>query len=78
MNPTKLAALINGQHTPLRGCHLSTRKASSTVQEKFASHPFCLVRQWMILDLEVSADQLNALQLRGIEPVVVYALCCAG
>lgn len=75
MNLTQLAALIDGKHTPLRGCHLSIREAASTAQGKFAPHPFCLVSQWTILDIEVSSDQLNALQLRGLEPVVVYALC---
>ncbi|QHC98428.1 hypothetical protein PspR84_28560 [Pseudomonas sp. R84] len=75
MNLTQLAALIDGQHTPQGGCHLSAHEAAITAQEKFSSQPFCLVSQWTILDLEVDIEQLNALHLRGLEPVVVYALC---
>lgn len=75
MNLTHLAALFDRQHTPVDGCSLSTHEAAITAQKRFVPRPFCLVSDWSILDLEVSVDQLNALHSRGLEPVVVYALC---
>lgn len=75
MNLTHLAALFDRQHTPVDDCSLSTHEAAITAQKRFVPPPFCLVSDWSILDLEVSVDQLNALYSRGLEPVVVYALC---
>jgi hypothetical protein len=75
MNLTQLAALFDKQHTRVDGCDFSAEEAAITTRQKFASHPFCLVREWSILDLEVNVEQLNALHSRGLEPVVVYALC---
>ncbi|NWN50468.1 hypothetical protein HT121_24175 [Pseudomonas sp. MAFF 301514] len=74
MNLTQLAKLLGGQDASVDGCGLSAQEAALTAQQKFKSQPFCLVSEWTILDLEVDEDELNALRLRGLEPVIVYAL----
>lgn len=74
MNLTQLAKLLGGQDASVDGCDLSAQEAALTAQEKFKLQPFCLVSEWTILDLEVDEDELNALRLRGLEPVIVYAL----
>lgn len=75
MNLTGLARLFSGQGKPTDGCSLSVKEAALAVQEKFASRPYCLVSDWTILDLDVNAEELKALHTRGLEPVLVYALC---
>ncbi|RML44789.1 hypothetical protein APX70_05916 [Pseudomonas syringae pv. maculicola] len=75
MNLTGLARLFSGQGKPTDGCSLSLKEAALAVQEKFASRPYCLVSDWTILDIDVNAEELNALHTRGLEPVLVYALC---
>lgn len=74
MDLTRLATLFGQKGTPIEGCSLSTKEAALSAQEKFA-RPFCLVSDWIILDLEVTSDELKALHTRGLEPVLVYALC---
>lgn len=75
MNLTQLVALFDRQHTPVNGCDLRAEEAAITARETFGPGAFCLVREWSILDLEVSVDQLNMLHTRGLKPVLVYALC---
>ncbi|KAB0486462.1 hypothetical protein SAMN04490202_2813 [Pseudomonas reinekei] len=73
MNLSQLTDFFDRQYTPLDGCSLSAREAEIAVREKLPSRPFCLVKHWTILDLQVSADELEALRSRGLEPVMVYA-----
>lgn len=75
MDLTRLAKLFGEHDKPVDGYILSVQEAALTAQKKFTARPFCLVNEWMILDLEVDSIELNALHLRGLEPVVVYSLC---
>ncbi len=52
------------------GCVLSLED----VCEKFRGRSYCLVRDWTILDVEMTHGKFKELQARGLQPVVVYAL----
>ena len=74
MNLARLALLVGGHGEPVKGCDLPTDEAEALVRARYAQHSFCLVRDWTILDLVTTVEELEALRTRGLEPVMVYAL----
>lgn len=74
MNLARLAQLVGGHGEPVNGCDFPTDEARALARAKYAQQSFCLVRDWTILDLETTDDELEALRARGLEPVMVYAL----
>lgn len=74
MHLARLAQLVGGHGEPVNGCDLAPDEAQPLAHARFPHHSFCLVRDWTILDLETTSDELEALRARGLEPVMVYAL----
>lgn len=74
MDLGRLEKLIGGERQTVKGCNLSADEAAVVAHGKFAQHSFCLVKDWTILDLEITDEELNVLQSRGLKPVLVYAL----
>ncbi|MNR27113.1 hypothetical protein D3C85_1443680 [compost metagenome] len=74
MNLARLAQLVGGHGEPVNGCDFPTDEARALARARYAQQSFCLVRDWTILDLETTDDELEALRAHGLEPVMVYAL----
>ena len=52
--PSPLARMANflyGAGTPAAGLDLSPPEASRETQRRYPNKPYCLVRQWMLVDL---------------------------
>ncbi|WP_434588900.1 hypothetical protein J3Q09_14370 [Pseudomonas sp. R4-83] len=53
---------------------LGTQDELNNLAEKaFPAKPFCLVKQWIIADLQLTQDEQKKLSSMGILPTVVYA-----
>lgn len=74
MNLARLALLVGGHGEPVNGCDLPTDEALALARARYAQQSFCLVRDWTILDLETTDNELEALRARSLKPVMVYAL----
>jgi len=70
MDLERYRQLVDVSGEPVVGCVLSFKD----VYEKFRARSHCLVRDWTILDVETTDREFKALQTRGLQPVVVYAL----
>lgn len=46
----------------------------SLVEQTFPGKSFCLVKKWIIADLQLTQDEQKKLSFMGILPMVVYAL----
>ena len=55
------------------GSQVTEDEALRIVRERFRYPDYCIVRDWIWIDLDVSAEQLEALRKTRRQPVIVYA-----
>lgn len=65
--------LLYGPGTPMAGLSLTDEEAMAMVRQRFPRAEFCLVRDWLWLDLEVTPVEREQLSKTGRQPVVVCA-----
>lgn len=73
MNLAGFTSLLSGGEK-ISGCPLADADAVALANLHFPSRAYCLVADWAILDIEVSARQRKAIADRGLFPALVYAL----
>lgn len=56
------------------GCQLAPPDAVALTNLHFPSRAYCLVAEWVILDLDVTTTQRKAITDRELIPALVYAL----
>ena len=69
----KIEALLHGPGEPMSGSAMTNDEALEYGSATFNGAPFCLVRNWIWLDLEVPADQDKLFTRLDIEPVFLFA-----
>lgn len=60
-----------GEKAP--GWHGSEDELINLAEQTFRGKPFCLVKNWIIAELQLTQDELKKLSSMGILPTVVYA-----
>lgn len=65
--------LMYGTGAPMLGYELSEDEAAARVREQFPNKPFCLVRDWIWIDLAVSDSVRLELERTARQPVMLYA-----
>lgn len=65
--------LLYSPGTTMLGHELNEEVAIALVQARFPAMPYCLVRQWIWIDLDVSAAVREELENAGYQPVMLYA-----
>ncbi|KAB2527334.1 hypothetical protein F8N49_04080 [Pseudomonas sp. GXM4] len=73
MNLAAFTSLLSAGEN-INGCPLTGSDAVALANRHFPSRPYCLVADWVILDLEVTTRQRTAITDRGLIPALVYAL----
>ena len=68
-----LGDLFYGFARPLHGSWLNDDELIRLSREVFPSKPYCIVRNWMLLDVILSEPLRKELKARGQQPVVLYA-----
>ncbi|MFV3371939.1 DUF6957 family protein [Pseudomonas sp. NY15435] len=64
---------LHGDGTPLEGCMLSEADAEAEVLRRFPRRPYCLVRDWSLIDLECPPEALAVIERSGRRPTVILA-----
>ena len=68
-----LADLLYGPARVLNGAKLDDVELIRASNEAFDGRPFCVVRQWMLLDAMLPASQEQEVITQGLKPCVLYA-----
>lgn len=59
--------------TPLNGSTMTDEQALAYARERFSYFEFCLVRQWLWIDLNVTDEQRIELAKTQRQPALIYA-----
>jgi hypothetical protein len=74
MDLTKaIEALLHGPGEPMTGSAITNDEAREFGHATLNGAPFCLVRDWIWVDLEGPADQDKLFTRLGVEPVFLFA-----
>jgi hypothetical protein len=65
--------LLHGDGIPMLGRELSDEDAIASVRQRFVYGSYCLVRQWIWIDLVMPDAVLEDLKRSGRQPVMLYA-----
>lgn len=65
--------LLYGAGVPMVGIEISDDEAVERVRKQFRFSDYCLVRDWIWIDLDVSDEQRALLEKAGRQPTIVYA-----
>lgn len=65
--------LLYGAGTRMLGHELVDDEAVARARKLFPSKPFCLVRDWIWIDLEMPESLVSELRMTGRQPVMLYA-----
>ncbi|SCW87721.1 hypothetical protein SAMN05216370_4242 [Pseudomonas peli] len=68
-----LIGLLQVTGVPLPGCSMSDEEALRYARKNFPNGNFCLVRDWMWLDIETTDAQRHALEKTQRQPALIYA-----
>jgi hypothetical protein len=68
-----LGELLFGPALMLPGSELSDEALISASSETFPGRSFCIVRVWMLFDVELSSRHVRLLVDDGLSPTVLYA-----
>lgn len=64
--------LLYGPAQMLGGSQLEDAELIQLAREEFEGEPFCIVRNWMIVDLLLSEAQEREIRKQGLEPTVLF------
>lgn len=69
----EIADLIYGAGVLMRGSEMDEFQAVEYLRSHFPLSEYCLVRDWIWVDVNVNADQLSRIERNSCRPVVLYA-----
>lgn len=70
---SSLAELFPGFSLPMSGSSMSNEEALSYARKRFPHGSFCLVRNWLWLDLDAPKEILQNLPASKRQPAIIYA-----
>ncbi|WP_342244725.1 DUF6957 family protein [Pseudomonas sp. OTU5201] len=70
---SKIAEVFYGKGESLPGCALTEAEAIAWVQQQFPHKPYCLVRDWRWLDLQLDGAALEEVERSGRRPALIFA-----
>ncbi|MEE3508294.1 hypothetical protein QN399_18825 [Pseudomonas sp. 10C3] len=69
----EVAALFDRSGEPVEGFDMGHVEAEAEAIMSFTGRPYCLVRAWSIIEVDVSEDYKVSLATDGLSPYVLYA-----
>lgn len=70
---TSVVELLTGEGEPVQGFEGDFHHAEAYAILHYASRPYCLVKDWIIVEVSVTDDMRKSLAADGLEPYVLYA-----
>ena len=69
----KIQDLLYGAGEPMEGTAMGVEAAAAYVRERFSDTPFCIVRDWIWIDLELVEMGIQMLRDNQLSPAMLYA-----
>ncbi|WP_235869711.1 MULTISPECIES: DUF6957 family protein [Pseudomonas] len=69
----RIGDVLYGLGEAMQGTSMTDEEALAYALNAFADSTFCLVRDWIWLDLDIPDRLQGELQLAGVKPVVMFA-----
>ncbi|WP_057434205.1 MULTISPECIES: DUF6957 family protein [Pseudomonas] len=69
----ELGELLYGSAEVMPGADLSDVELIEFAASRYVNKPYCVVRQWMIIDVLMSAKKTHEIEQLGMHPSVLYA-----
>lgn len=69
----EVSHFLHGSCERALGWHGTEDELIKLAEQAFPGKPFCMVKQWIIADLQLTPDEHQKLSSMGILPTVVYA-----
>ncbi|QTT85366.1 hypothetical protein HUT29_30160 [Pseudomonas chlororaphis] len=73
MDLNDLGDLLSGGDRVLDGIQTTSDDACGLAGQKFPGKPYCLVEDWVLIDLTPSPSQLKAFKAKSFSPTFLYA-----
>ncbi|MGS0738178.1 DUF6957 family protein [Pseudomonas sp. GG8] len=73
-----LGDLLYGPARVLYGSKLTDEKLLQATHETFGARPFCIVRNWMIIDVLLTDRHDRLIKANGLKPAVLYGSTIGG
>ena len=70
-----LTDLLYTPGQPMAGSDMSDEDAIAYARNHFPQDGYCIVREWIWIDLDASEELRAALAKRQLQPVILYAHC---
>lgn len=61
--------------TPVTGCQLAESECLALLAQHYPDQPYCLVKDWLLLDLQAPPEAVEMLKAQGFKPRMVFAHC---
>jgi hypothetical protein len=68
-----ISGFLNEPGEPLMGLDMTEGEAIEFVKQHFPDKPYCVVANWMLIELDVDQVSLKAIKRLGSEPYMVYS-----
>lgn len=68
-----ISGFLNEPGEPLMGLDMTEGEAVALVKQHFPDKPYCVVANWMLIELDVDEVSKKAVKRLGSEPYLVYA-----
>jgi hypothetical protein len=69
----EISGFLNDPGEPLMGLDMTEGEAIEWVKRHFPDKPYCVVANWMLINLDVDEISSRAIKRMGCEPCMVYA-----
>lgn len=69
----EVTQFLHASEEKASGWHGTQDELKNLAEQAFPGKPFCLVKQWIIADLQLTQNEHQKLSSMGILPLVVYA-----
>lgn len=68
-----ISSLLYAPGVPMTGYEISDEDAIKSIRERFSDRPYCLVRNWIWIDIDISDSVRDEVLRAGRQPVMLYA-----
>lgn len=68
-----VSELLHGPGEVIEGSHMTDKEAYAYAQDRLAGGRFCIVRGWIMINLDFSQQQREMLAVSNLQPCVLYA-----
>lgn len=69
----QVSDLLHGPAVVVQGSHQNDKDLMAQVDKDYPGRAFCIVRQWIIIDVQLSTESLAKTRSLGMTPAIIYS-----